>query len=47
MLHFILLTVVLCAMFVVGIVAGREWERAALEEEYARFEAEQEKYKID
>jgi Na+-transporting methylmalonyl-CoA/oxaloacetate decarboxylase gamma subunit len=47
MLHFALLVVTLCAMFIVGIVVGREWERVAQEEEREKKDKEKDTYFID
>ena len=47
MLHFIVLTFSLCAMFVVGIFVGREWQVVVMQEEIEKEKEKNENYYID
>ncbi len=47
LLHFVVLTLSLCAMFIVGIVVGREWQTVVMQEEIEKEKEKNENYHID
>ncbi len=47
MLNFIVLTFSLCAMFIVGIFVGREWQASVMKEEFEKEKEKNDNYHIE